>query len=485
MTLTIYNTLTGKKEPFEPLEPNAIRMYKCGITAYDFSHIGHARSEVVFDVVYRYLRYKKFAVTYVRNFTDIDDKIINRANEMGISTTELSERFIDEYHRDMDALGLRRPDHEPKATESIQWMIDIITKLEEKGYAYQAGGDVMFSVKKFQGYGKLSGRNLDDLVAGARVDVDEKKQDPLDFVLWKGAKPGEPSWDSPWGPGRPGWHIECSAMSSGILGETIDIHGGGKDLVFPHHENEIAQSEAASGKPFVRYWMHNGFVNRDQEKMSKSLGNFMTIRDILERYHPEVLRFFLISSHYRSPIDFSDKNLHDAQEALDRLYAMKDRVLSVISSDGSDGGDIPQELMDASVKFIEEFIESMDDDFNTARALGRLFDLAHVLNRILDELPNPGPPARDELKAAWERITPVLDVFGILDTDPARYFDEVKGLKLSDRDIDPDEIERLIAERTEARANKDFAAADRIRDELAERGIILEDGPDGTTWKAK
>jgi len=485
MTLTIYNTLTGKKEPFEPLEPNAIRMYKCGITAYDFSHIGHARSEVVFDVVYRYLRYKKFAVTYVRNFTDIDDKIINRANELGISTTELSERFIDEYHRDMDALGLRRPDHEPKATESIQWMIDIITKLEEKGYAYQAGGDVMFSVKKFQGYGKLSGRNLDDLVAGARVDVDEKKQDPLDFVLWKGAKPGEPSWDSPWGPGRPGWHIECSAMSSGILGETIDIHGGGKDLVFPHHENEIAQSEAASGKPFVRYWMHNGFVNRDQEKMSKSLGNFMTIRDILERYHPEVLRFFLISSHYRSPIDFSDKNLHDAQEALDRLYAMKDRVLSVISSDGSDGGDIPQELMDASVKFIEEFIESMDDDFNTARALGRLFDLAHVLNRILDELPNPGPPARDELKAAWERITPVLDVFGILDTDPARYFDEVKGLKLSDRDIDPDEIERLIAERTEARANKDFAAADRIRDELAERGIILEDGPDGTTWKAK
>ena len=485
MTLTIYNTLTGKKESFEPLEPNSIRMYKCGITAYDFSHVGHARSEVVFDVVYRYLKYKHFDVTYVRNFTDIDDKIIKRANELRISTEELSERFIGEYHRDMDALGLLRPDHEPKATESIHWMIDIIRKLEEKGYAYQAGTDVMYSVKKFQGYGKLSGKNPDDLVAGSRVDVDEKKENPLDFVLWKGAKPGEPSWDSPWGPGRPGWHIECSAMSSGILGETIDIHGGGKDLVFPHHENEIAQSEAATGKPFVRYWMHNGFVNIDQEKMSKSLGNFQTIRDIIARYHPEVLRFFLISNHYRSPIDFSDKNLHDAQEALDRLYAMKERILSVLEDDTNGGGDVPEEPTDAAAQFIVEFTESMDDDFNTAKALGRLFDLAHTLNRILDELSDPGHRAKEALKNAWELIQPALDVFGILDRPPAQFFDEVKSRKLSDKDIDTDEIERLVTQRTEARAKKDFAAADRIRDELMERGVILEDGPDGTTWKVK
>ncbi|MBN1880950.1 MAG: cysteine--tRNA ligase [Deltaproteobacteria bacterium] len=485
MTLTIYNTLTGKKESFEPLEPKRIRMYKCGITAYDFSHIGHARSEVVFDVVYRYLKYKQFDVTYVRNFTDIDDKIINRASESGISTKELSERFIEEYHRDMDALGLLRPDHEPKATESIHWMIDLITKLMEKGYAYQAGNDVMYSVKKFTEYGKLSGRNLDDMIAGARIDVDEKKENPLDFVLWKGVKPGEPSWDSPWGAGRPGWHIECSAMSSGILGETIDIHGGGKDLVFPHHENEIAQSEAASGKPFVRYWMHNGFVNIDQEKMSKSLGNFKTIRDILERYHPEVLRFFLISSHYRSPIDFSDKNLHDAQEALDRLYAMKERILSIFEGDTNGGDGIPEELTQAPAQFIEEFTESMDDDFNTARSLGRLFDLVHILNRLLDELPNPGAEAKEALKNAWELIQPALDVFGILDRAPAQYFDEVKGRKLSDMDIDAGEIEKLIQQRADARFQKDFATADRIRDELTERGIILEDGPDGTTWKAK
>ncbi|MBN1571925.1 MAG: cysteine--tRNA ligase [Deltaproteobacteria bacterium] len=487
MTIRVHNTLSGKKEEFTPLEGKKVRMYVCGITAYDLSHLGHARAAVVFDVIYRYFKTRGYEVTYVRNFTDIDDKIIKRANELGISTAELSEKYIDEYHDDMDALGLLRPDFEPKATENIDNMISMIEKLFENGYAYKAGDDVLYSVKKFNGYGKLSGKNIDDLRSGARVCVDEKKEDPLDFVLWKGKKPGEPFWRSPWGDGRPGWHIECSAMSGAILGETIDIHGGGRDLVFPHHENEIAQSEAANKKPFVNYWIHNGFVNIDQEKMSKSLGNFFTIRDIREKYHPEVVRLFLLTNHYRSPIDFTEKNLRDAEEAVRRLYDTLGRLIESAKGDGkadSDDGN-RKELLNAAADFTAGFTEAMDDDFNTAMALGKLFDFVHAVNRFLDRPGDLSAEDIEALKEAQRRIEEATSVFGILQKDPNVYFEEIKSLKLSETEIDPLEIERLIAERTEARANKDFAAADRIRDDLAEMGVILEDSPSGTMWKLK
>jgi cysteinyl-tRNA synthetase len=465
-------------------------MYVCGITAYDLSHIGHARAAVVFDVIYRYFKFKGYDITYVRNFTDIDDKIIKRASETGTSTVELSEKYIDEYHTDMDALGLLRPDFEPKATENIPQMIALIEKLFEEGYAYEAGGDVVFSVKKFSGYGKLSGKKIEDLRSGARIDIDENKEDPLDFVLWKGAKPGEPSWPSPWGEGRPGWHIECSSMSGSILGETIDIHGGGRDLVFPHHENEIAQSEAANGVPFVKYWMHNGFVNIDKEKMSKSTGKFFTIRDIREKYHPEVIRFFLISNHYRSPIDFSEKNLKDAQEAADRLYSLKAKIgqAKKMKTSGTDDEGV-SELSGAITKFSREFEAAMDDDFNTARAIGELFNLVHAINKFIDlffDDPEKFSQVKSEtLDLAEKVIGEVAGVLGLLDRDPDKYFDEVKNLKISEGDIDAGKIERLIGERNEARATKDFAKADKIRDELAEMGVILEDTPVGTIWKLK
>jgi cysteinyl-tRNA synthetase len=477
MPLSIYNSLSGKKEEFVPLAPGKVAIYVCGITAYDYSHIGHARAYVAFDVIYRYLKYKGYAVTYVRNFTDIDDKIIKRANESGQSTGTLSERFIQEYHEDMDALGILRPDVEPRATGTIPAMIELISRLFDKGYAYRAGDDVAFSVKKFAGYGKLSGKKIDELESGARVDVDDKKQDPLDFILWKAAKPGEPSWESPWGAGRPGWHIECSAMSGSILGDTIDIHGGGKDLIFPHHENEIAQSEAATGKPFVRYFLHNGFVNIDSEKMSKSTGKFFTVRDIRKQYHPEVIRLFLLSVQYRNPIDFSEKNLHDAGEALDRLYATKARVF-----DPGAGGSAGNEVDEAVSAFVAGFIEAMDDDFNTALVLGRLFDLFHLFNRVLDRAKDT---QRVSLTGAWEAISGALGVLGILGRDPSAYFEEVKGLKIAGASLDPADIERLIAERNAARKAKDFARADDIRDRLTGNGVILEDGAGGTTWKLK
>ncbi len=487
MTIRVHNTLTGKKEEFIPLEGKKVRMYVCGITAYDLSHLGHARAAVVFDVIYRYFKFKGYDITYVRNFTDIDDKIINRANELGISTVDLSEKYIAEYHDDMDALGLLRPDFEPKATENIDNMIAIIERLFENGYAYRAGEDVLYSVKKFDGYGKLSGKNVDDLRSGARVCVDDKKEDPLDFVLWKGKKEGEPFWESPWGEGRPGWHIECSAMSGAILGETIDIHGGGRDLVFPHHENEIAQSEAANKKPFVKYWLHNGFVNIDQEKMSKSLGNFFTIRDIRKKYHPEVVRLFLLTNHYRSPIDFTEKNLRDAEEALRRLYDAMERLIEAVNLEGKTGSDsgARDELINAGADFTEGFTDAMDDDFNTAMALGKLFDFVHAVNRFLDRTGDLSADDIEALKESRKRIEETSSVFGILLKDPKLYFDEIKELKLSETEIDPEEIERLIAERTEARANKNFQAADRIRDDLAAKGVILEDSPAGTTWKLK
>jgi len=483
MPLLIHNSLSGKKEEFVPLNPGAVSMYVCGITAYDFSHIGHARAYVAFDVIYRYLKYKGYTVTYVRNFTDIDDKIIKRANESGRDTRALSEEFIREYHDDMDALGILRPDVEPRATETIPAMMDIISRLFEKGYAYRAGDDVAFSVKKFAGYGKLSGKKLDELESGARVDVDDKKQDPLDFILWKAAKPGEPSWESPWGAGRPGWHIECSAMSGSILGDTIDIHGGGKDLIFPHHENEIAQSEAATGKPFVRYFMHNGFVNIDSEKMSKSTGKFFTVRDIRKQYHPEAIRLFLLSVQYRNPVDFSDKNLHDAGEALDRLYATKARVFE--AGGGGSAEAVPKEVGDAVSAFVAGFEEAMDDDFNTAVVLGRFFELCRLFNRTLDQQKDVPDGQQVSLAGAWERISGVLGGLGVLGRDPSVYFNEVKNLRLATAALGAADIERLIGERNAARKAKDFKRADAIRDELSAGGVILEDGPAGTTWKLK
>jgi len=487
MPLIIHNSLSNKKEEFVPLVPGAVSMYVCGITAYDYSHIGHARAYVAFDIIYRYLKYRGFRVTYVRNFTDIDDKIIKRANEAARDTKDLTEEFIQEFYEDMDVLGILRPDVEPKATETIGAMIALIGRLFERGYAYRAGDDVAFSVKKFAGYGKLSGKKIDELESGARVGVDDKKQDPLDFILWKGAKPGEPSWESPWGKGRPGWHIECSAMSSSILGDTIDIHGGGKDLIFPHHENEVAQSEAANGKPFVRYFIHNGFVNIDSEKMSKSTGKFFTVRDIRKKYHPEAIRLFLLSVHYRSPVDFSEKNLKDAEEALDRLYTTKARILATgkNTTAGRLSGPARKEIDDAATVFIAGFEEAMDDDFNAALVLGRLFDLSHLFNRFLDGQKDIALDNQLSLVPAWEAIRGALDVLGILASEPDAYFSDVKALRLGEAAIGADEIERLIAERNAARKTKDFKRADAIRDKLAANGVVLEDGPDGTTWKMK
>ena len=392
MALRVYNTLSGGKELFEPLEPGRVRMYVCGVTVYDHCHIGHARANVVFDVIYRYLGYLGYDVTYVRNYTDIDDKIINRAIREGVTFDKVSERFIAEFDRDMARLGLKLPTHQPKATEHITEIIDIVRTLVEKGFAYQVEGDVYYSVDRFAGYLKLSGRSLEEMQAGARIEVDERKRHPMDFALWKEAKPGEPSWDSPWGKGRPGWHIECSAMSMKFLGETFDIHGGGRDLIFPHHENEIAQSEAATGRPFVRYWLHNGFVNINAEKMSKSLGNFFTIKEVLEKYDSELLRFFLLSAHYRSPLDFSDQNLTEAEAGMERIYKALAGIDAYLAEGGgalataaASLGGAELELREKAGTFLGRFREALDDDFNTALAIGNLFDLVRSVNRVLAE----------------------------------------------------------------------------------------------------
>ncbi|MEK6778030.1 MAG: cysteine--tRNA ligase, partial [Candidatus Deferrimicrobiota bacterium] len=366
MALTVFNTMGNRKEPFTPVVTGKVRMYVCGVTVYDLCHIGHARANVVFDTIVRYLRYRGYEVTFVRNFTDIDDKIIKRAASEGTDYLTISRRYIEAFRRDFDRMGLLRPDVEPRATEHIPEIIDLVSRLVAAGKAYAVDGDVYYAVKGFPGYGKLSGKNTEDLLSGARVDVDERKKDPLDFALWKSSKPGEPAWESPWGPGRPGWHIECSAMAMKHLGETLDIHGGGKDLVFPHHENEIAQSEGLTGKPFARYWVHNGFVNIDNEKMSKSLGNFFTLRDVLAKVKPDVLRFFFASSHYRSPIDYSDRSLAEAKAGLDRLYRVKEKAEGCAAG-GARATSVPDgvdfsTLRDAPAKFVE----AMDDDFNTA-----------------------------------------------------------------------------------------------------------------------
>ena len=490
--IKLYNTLSGKKEEFAPITPGKVTMYACGVTVYDYSHLGHARGAVAFDLIQRYFRRKRFDVKYVRNFTDVDDKIINRAREDGIAAAEVAHKYIEAYQEDMKRLGVGRADVEPKATEHIPEMIAVIKGLVEKGHAYVVDGDVYFSVSSFKDYGKLSKRNLDDLKVGARVEVDERKTDPLDFALWKASKPGEPAWDSPWGPGRPGWHIECTAMGFKHLGETFDIHAGGKDLVFPHHENEIAQSEAYSGKKFVNYWLHNGFVNINTEKMSKSLGNFFTIRDILDQYDAEVVRLFLLSTHYRSPIDFSDASLKDARAGLDRFYTMKEGLLKFLA--GKTAPTVkPEEVIEAVVRPLYEkivnlpkaFEESMDDDFNTAFAIGLIYDLVREVNKYLVEIDQKREDAAYFiLSAAAAAFDNVGGTLGLFIRDPEEWFRESR---LADNKVtlQVERIEELIHLRNEARAHKDWAEADRVRKILDDGGVALFDRADGTVWKPK
>ncbi len=482
--MRIYNTLTGKKEEFFPVTEGKVGMYACGVTVYDHCHIGHARSAVVFDVMRRYMIYKGYQFKYIRNFTDIDDKIINRAKQEGISWNAIAKKYTDEYYRDMDRLGVGKADVEPKATDHIAEIIGIVKGLVDKGYAYEVDRSVYFEVGKFPGYGKLSKRDLEDMVAGARVEVDERKRNPMDFALWKASKEGEPSWDSPWGPGRPGWHIECTAMSLKHLGETFDIHGGGADLIFPHHENEIAQSEAYTGKPFVKYWVHNGFITVDKEKMSKSLGNFFTIQEILNKFDAEAVRFFLLSTHYRSPIEFSDEQLREAETSIDRYYTTVLRIRDFLAQEGEKERAGPDEkaLEEMLAKFSDRFKEAMDDDFNTALAIGIVFELVRMLNKYMDGRPS-GEKAVELIKRADEMLRETGNVLNLFHRTPEEWYIalmSVKNIGLTEEDI----LAR-IGERKAARERKDWAEADRIRKELEEKGILLEDRKDGTGWKVK
>jgi cysteinyl-tRNA synthetase len=492
MALQVYNTLTKTKEDFVPLENGTVKLYVCGVTAYDFCHIGHARSAIVFDVIYRYLTHLGYKVDYVRNFTDIDDKIIRRANEENSDYRTIADKYIAAFGEDMAALDVLPPTVEPLATDNIPQMIEIIGLLLEKGFAYQTSpeSDVYFEVERFVNYGRLSGRMLEDMLAGARVEVDESKRNPLDFVLWKASKPGEPAWQSPWGSGRPGWHIECSAMGSRYLGKTFDIHGGGKDLVFPHHENEKAQSEAAFDVPFVRYWLHNGFVNINNEKMSKSLGNFFTIRDVLQQVHPEALRLFVLSKHYRSPVDFTEETIVDAERGLERLYGTLGGVKERVPAQKDEFPDKELqtqdlELYNAMASLPEDFTEAMDNDFNTAQAIGYLFGVQRNLQRFLDRF------GRKKLKGAAaglaqkgaEGLQQYAGILGLLLRDPDLFFDEQRKLKLKSTGMTALEIEQWIELRQKAREKKDFAEADRIRSELEKKGVQLEDSPEGTRWR--
>ncbi|MDF1615304.1 cysteine--tRNA ligase [Desulfurivibrio dismutans] len=485
MTILIHNTKTARKEKLSPLEEGHVKMYVCGITAYDYCHIGHARSVLVFDMVYRYLQQRGYRVTFVRNFTDIDDKIIKRAQEQNTTCEELSQRFIAKFHEDMEALGTLPPTLEPLATEHLPEMIALIRELVAKDLAYEAGGDVYYRVQRFAGYGVLSGRGLEDMQAGARVAVNDNKEHPMDFVLWKASKPGEPAWDSPWGPGRPGWHIECSAMGKKYLGETFDIHGGGKDLVFPHHENEIAQSEGASGKPFANLWIHHGFVTIKDEKMSKSLGNFLTIREVLARHPAEALRLFVFSTHYRNPLDYSESALHDAEAALTRLYSA---LAAMNQLPVADGDSTPSVIDDKDrnklTKLADSFYQAMDIDFNSALALGRIFDAVKIINKIRQALPtNPAPPDLELLRRTAANIRELAGIFGLLREDPAAFLKKRQERLLAGLSIKPAEIETLLSQREQARRNKEWAAADRIRDQLLSQKIIIKDGPDGTMWE--
>ena len=471
MSIQIYNSLHRKKEPFEPLTPNHVNMYVCGPTVYDDAHIGHARSVVVFDMIVRYLKMRNYSVTYIRNYTDIDDKIIQRAQERNITTEELSQKYIQAFDRDMKALFVQQPDMAPKATEHIREIIQLVEALIQKGNAYEISGDVFFSVESHDNYGCLSGRKLEDMAAGARVNVDTRKHNPNDFALWKSAKPGEPFWESPWGKGRPGWHIECSAMSMKYLGQSFDIHGGGKDLIFPHHENEIAQSEAANGSSYAKYWVHNGFVNINREKMSKSLGNVVLIKTLVEQYPPEAIRLFLLSSHYRSPIDFNDQAMHDAVSGLNKLYASLERIdSSQISSEN-----------EYSSELWQRFCTAMDDDFNSAQAIGYLFDAVRQVNRMLDQSHQLSDEQKLQLIGIQTDMQKIGKVLGLFNQTPAEYAQDQKKRTMGDQGTD--HIDQLVAERFQARKDKNWARADEIRDQLKEMGITIEDRPDSSRWK--
>ncbi len=479
MALRVYNTLTGKKEEFKPLNPPKVGIYACGVTVYDYCHIGHARAAVAFDVIVRYLRFSGYDVTYVRNYTDIDDKIIARSNEEGVHWKDLAEKFIEVHDVDMEALGIQRADMEPRATEHMEDIIRLVKSLEDKGYAYNVDGDVYFEVAKFKPYGKLSGRNPEDMRAGARVEVDERKKDPLDFALWKSSKEGEPWWDSPWGRGRPGWHIECSAMSGALLGQPLDIHGGGKDLIFPHHENEVAQSEAEADLDFAKYWIHNGFVNVDSEKMSKSLGNFFTIREVLERYRPEIIRFFLLSTHYRSPLDFSDQALEEARVRYERFMNLFSRVCRTETESRQMNESESESLQTVLEEMEPAFINAMDDDFNTAAALGHLFSTLGTLNGVLDGVEAVTGKVSGHWKAGvdgfFKSVGGILGFFeNGLREGPAYFAVSTTG------DDEGERKARALAEdRAEARKRKDWNRADELRDQIIEMGYSVQDTPQG------
>ncbi|HOO63748.1 MAG TPA: cysteine--tRNA ligase [Synergistaceae bacterium] len=471
MPFAVYNDLSQKKEPFLPVHPPKVGIYVCGPTVYDFFHIGNSRPFIVFDVLRRYLRHRGYQVTYVQNFTDIDDKMINRATEMQISVAELAEKYIGEYFADADALGIERADVHPRATEHISEIIDSINKIIENGHAYALDGDVYFDVLSFTSYGKLIRQDLEELLSGARVNVNSRKKHPLDFALWKAEKPGEPSWESPWGKGRPGWHIECSVMSTKYLGDTIDIHGGGSDLIFPHHENEIAQAEAATGKLFVKYWMHNGYLLMDHEKMSKSLGNFRTLRDVRQQYSPLAIRHFMLSAHYRSPINFSASGLEQSAGGVERLRSCYRNLSEAPEKQNLNNTD---PLKKALEKALERFYSDMDDDLNTAGALGAVFEAVKAINTALHD---EGALSEENKKEALDFFHTADEVLGILD---------ISGLlKETTPDAEDARIEDLIAQRNEARKNKDFAKADQIRDTLLEQDIVLKDSPEGTKWYRK
>ncbi len=477
MTIRVFNTTTGKKEELKTITEGVVKIYVCGVTVYDHCHIGHARSAIVFDVLHRHFKTRGYEVVFVKNFTDIDDKILRKASAEGIPWREVGEKYIASFNEDMGALNILKPTHEPKATDHIDDMIDLVETLLEKGHAYRIDDDVYFAVESFSRYGELSKRSLDDMMAGARVDVDERKRNPLDFALWKGSKEGEPYWETPFGKGRPGWHIECSVMSTKYLGNPFDIHGGGKDLVFPHHENEKAQTEAATDKRFVNYWIHNGFVNIEKEKMSKSLGNFLLIKDFVKEYHPEVLRLFFLSTHYRNPVDYNEKSIEDTNNALLRLYYTLERAAALEA-----GRNVAPQAFAEAEEMEEKYYEAMDDDFNTALALASVFELSKMINRLLDEKGEGNLPS---ILFARNLLRNLAQGLGLLCDDVSIFWAKEKRRHLERVGFDEAAIEALIGERIQARQSKDYKRSDEIRDLLSQKGILLLDTPKGTEWRTK